>query len=106
MKAFDELKQEDSSRVADEFIRRWQSSGASERANYQLFLSELCDVIEVARPHPAQADDSQNEYVFERGVKFQNPDGTTTVTETLTVSQTVEKQTTYPQNWPAYNAAQ
>lgn len=36
----------------------------------------------------------------------QNPDGTTTVTETLTVSQTVEKQTTYPQNWPAYNTAQ
>lgn len=31
-----------------------------------------------------------------------NRDGTVTVTETLTV----ERKTTYPQNWPAYNAAQ
>jgi hypothetical protein len=27
------------------FIARWRSSGAAERANYQLFLSELCDVL-------------------------------------------------------------
>lgn len=33
-----------------------------------------------------------------------NSDGTTTVTERLTVTET--KKTTYPQNWPAYNAAQ
>lgn|ERR1700733_4649481 len=38
-------------------------------------------------------------YVMERN---QNPDGTSTVTETLTV----EKRPTYPQNWSAYNAAQ
>src|SRR5579863_5827609 len=31
-----------------------------------------------------------------------NPDGSTTVTETMTVT----KRKTYPQNWPAYNAAQ
>src|SRR5438309_10261375 len=36
----------------------------------------------------------------------ENADGSTTVTETLTVTETVEKRTTYPQNWPAYNAAQ
>lgn len=35
-----------------------------------------------------------------------NADGTTTVTERVTVSATVEKKTTYPQNWTAYNAAQ
>lgn len=35
-----------------------------------------------------------------------NADGTTTVTETVTVSETVERKTTYPQNWPAYTAAQ
>jgi len=35
-----------------------------------------------------------------------NADGSTTVTETLTVSATVEKRTTYKQDWPAYNAAQ
>lgn len=35
-----------------------------------------------------------------------NPDGTTTVTETVTVSATVEKKTTYKQDWAKYNAAQ
>ena len=35
-------------------------------------------------------------------VKQNNPDGSTTVTETLTLT----KRKTYPQNWPAYNAAQ
>jgi len=41
------------------------------------------------------------EYVIQRE---ENNDGTTTVTETLTISAT--KRKTYPQNWPAYNAAQ
>src|SRR4051794_39178644 len=60
------------------FIARWKDSGAAERANYQLFLSELCDVLEVARPSPARGgDDEQNVYVFERGVIFHNPDGST-----------------------------
>jgi transposase len=46
-------------------------------------------------------------YAVEYAVQRQeNGDGTTTVTETLTVSATVEKKTTYRQNWPAYNAAQ
>src|SRR5947209_3453629 len=35
-------------------------------------------------------------------VQQQNPDGSTTVIETLTVT----KKKTYPQNWKAYNAAQ
>ena len=33
-----------------DFIRRWESSGAAKRANYQLFLSELCDLLGVPRP--------------------------------------------------------
>jgi hypothetical protein len=60
-----------------EFIRRWRESGAAERANYQLFLSELTDLLEVPGPQPAQADDEQNAYVFERAVVFNNGDGTT-----------------------------
>jgi hypothetical protein len=60
-----------------EFIKRWKESGAAERANYQLFLSELTDLLEVPRPQPAQADDEQNAYVFERAVIFNNGDGTT-----------------------------
>lgn len=38
-----------------DFISRWSSSGAAERANYQLFLSELCDLIGVARPEALDA---------------------------------------------------
>jgi len=59
------------------FIARWSSSGAAERANYQLFLSELCDLLGVARPDPTKPDDSSNAYVFERNVTFHHPDGTT-----------------------------
>jgi hypothetical protein len=63
--------------IVEAFIKRWEKSGAAERANYQLFLSELCDVIGVPRPEPAGADDSQNNYVFERTVVFQHGDGNT-----------------------------
>jgi len=41
------------------------------------------------------------EYVISRE---RHADGSTTVTETVTVQKTVKK--TYPQNWTAYNAAQ
>lgn len=60
-----------------EFVTRWAASAASERANYQLFLSELCDFLAVPRPNPSVSDVSKNVYVFERDVKFQNTDGTT-----------------------------
>jgi hypothetical protein len=62
---------------ASSFIARWKNSAAAERANYQLFLSELCDLIAVPRPEPARADDEQNSYVFERAVTFHNGDGST-----------------------------
>ncbi len=41
------------------------------------------------------------EYVIQRELNF---DGSTTVTETVRVTKTVQR--TYPQNWAAYNAAQ
>ncbi|HEX8843349.1 MAG TPA: DNA methyltransferase [Pyrinomonadaceae bacterium] len=60
------------------FISRWKESGAAERANYQLFLSELCDLLEVERPAPSKGgDDERNAYVFERSVTFHNGDGST-----------------------------
>ncbi|MBM4354428.1 MAG: class I SAM-dependent DNA methyltransferase [Deltaproteobacteria bacterium] len=62
-----------------EFIERWKSSGASERANYQHFLLELCDALEVARPDPSGPDDEANQYVFEKAVTFRHGDGTTSV---------------------------
>jgi hypothetical protein len=57
------------------FIDRWKNSGAAERANYQLFLSELCDVLGVPRPDPTKPDDDENAYVFERSVTFNHADG-------------------------------
>ena len=63
---------------ADGLIRRWEASGAAERANYQLFLCELCDVLGVPRPEPAKADSSHNSYVFEHPVLFDDGLGHTT----------------------------
>ena len=62
-----------------DFIRRWESSGAAERANYQLFLSELCDLLEVPRPDPTRPDDRDNSYVFERSVTFRHGTGLTSI---------------------------
>ena len=52
----------------DNFLQRWSTSGAAERANYQLFLSELCDVLEIQRPQPSTPDEAANAYVFEKPV--------------------------------------
>jgi len=61
------------------FIERWKRSGASERANYVMFLEELCrDVLEIDPPDPACEDDSENHYVFERLVRFREADGSHT----------------------------
>ena len=60
-----------------DFLRRWEASGAAERANYQLFLSELCDLLAVPRPEPTRPDDRDNAYVFERSVTFRHGDGST-----------------------------
>jgi hypothetical protein len=62
----------------EKFIGRWERSSASERANYALFLSELCDHLDLPRPEPSQADESANIYVIDKAVVFQNLDGTTT----------------------------
>jgi SAM-dependent methyltransferase len=59
------------------FIERWRDSAASERANYQLFLTELCDVLGLTHPDPATGDADRDHYVFERPVRFHNPDGST-----------------------------
>ena len=62
---------------ADAFIKRWRESGGAERSNAQSFISELCDLLGVARPEPARQETALNDYVFERGVTFKLPDGGT-----------------------------
>lgn len=53
---------------ADAFIQRWQGKDGSEKANLQLFLGELCELLGVEKPQPAQADNKLNAYVFERRI--------------------------------------
>jgi hypothetical protein len=62
----------------EEFIQRWQKSSASERANYALFLSELCDYLDLPRPEPSQADERLNTYVIDKAVEYKELDGSTT----------------------------
>ena len=59
------------------FIDRWKAIGAAERANYALFLTELCEVLGAPRPEPTGPDDADNAYVFERNPTFRHVDGTT-----------------------------
>lgn len=60
------------------FIERWRRSGGAERANYQMFLTELTELLGVERPAPAEESNRQNDYVFERSVAFKHPDGSQT----------------------------
>lgn len=55
------------------FISRWQGVNASELASAQSFVMELCELLEVEKPHPT--DDQA--YMFERPVTFSHGDGST-----------------------------
>ena len=59
-----------------DFITRWKASGGSEQANSQLFLTELCDALELPRPDPARPVNEENLYSFERKVFVPRGDGT------------------------------
>ncbi|MCC7279279.1 MAG: class I SAM-dependent DNA methyltransferase, partial [Chromatiaceae bacterium] len=62
--------------LIDAFISRWSAATGSERANHQLFLTELCTLLGLPQPDPARADTQDNAYCFERRVCFQHGDGT------------------------------
>ena len=57
------------------FINRWGKASGTERAKHQLFITELCGVLEVPPPEPAIDDVADNAYVFERRVTFAHGDG-------------------------------
>ena len=64
--------------TVDEFIERWsRNEGGAERANFPLFLTELCDLLDLPRPDPADATHEHNDYVFERAVTFRDEAGKT-----------------------------
>jgi len=54
----------------EDFITRWKASGGSERANFQTFASELCDVLGLPKPAPASEATRANSYCFEHPVTF------------------------------------
>ncbi len=60
----------------DAFLARWQVASGTERANYQLFLTELCTLLGLPQPDPARQDTQDNAYCFEHRVVFQHGDGT------------------------------
>lgn len=59
----------------DKFIEYWSGRGGSERANYQKFINELCELIGVDKPEASHAEDHRNEYVFEKRVRAMDVDG-------------------------------
>lgn len=54
----------------DDFITRWKASGGSERANFQTFANELCEVLDLPKPDPAKKATRTNSYCFEHPVTF------------------------------------
>jgi hypothetical protein len=63
------------SRDIEAFIARWSAASSSERANAQLFLVELCDLLSVPRPDPKP----DSGYAFEFPVTEHHPDGSTSL---------------------------
>lgn len=55
------------------FINRWTGVTASELSTSQTFIIDLCELLDVPRPHPTP----ERDYMFERPVTFQNGDGST-----------------------------
>lgn len=58
-----------------DFIARWKHATGSELANAQLFVLELCELLELPRPEPASEDVRDNAYVFERRIREKLGDG-------------------------------
>ncbi|HTG50644.1 MAG TPA: type IIL restriction-modification enzyme MmeI, partial [Gemmatimonadales bacterium] len=54
-----------------ELAERWGNAPASERANAQVYLIELCEALGVERPGPAGSG-----YQFELPIRAVHPDGT------------------------------
>ncbi|HEY9890410.1 MAG TPA: DNA methyltransferase [Candidatus Sericytochromatia bacterium] len=67
------MNQADLDRV-ETFLERWQGSRGNERANYQLFFTELCDALGVQRPLD-KGRVAGDPYCFDKDVKIFHPSG-------------------------------
>jgi hypothetical protein len=72
-------KIEPNQKAVTDFIARWEASGSAERANYTMFMTELCALLGVPGPEPTRPNDRDNAYVFERSVPMDDGDGNTTI---------------------------
>ena len=74
------MTEDDGNKIPDleGFIAAAKASGGSELANYQLFVVGLCDALSLPRPAMQHEDHARNDYVFERRITFNHPDGSAT----------------------------
>ena len=63
----------------DAFVAKWAAAGPAERANKDLFLAELCGILEVPPPNPSANDPELDTYVFEREAKLAHEGGESTI---------------------------
>jgi hypothetical protein len=63
----------DAARI-EQFIARWQNSSGNERANYQMFFSELCDALGVKRPD-VKGSVTGDPYCFDKDITIYHPSG-------------------------------
>jgi hypothetical protein len=61
----------------DTFLARWRDAGGSVRADYQLFITDLCALLDVEPPQPSSEDTLDNAYVFERRTVIHHGDDST-----------------------------
>ncbi|WP_286763520.1 MULTISPECIES: type IIL restriction-modification enzyme MmeI [Rhodopirellula] len=59
-----------------EFVEKWKVSGGAETANSQLFLTELCLLLDLPAPDATTQNKEEDRYVFEKFVTLNNGDGT------------------------------
>ncbi|MDJ0919607.1 MAG: hypothetical protein QNI84_00640 [Henriciella sp.] len=62
---------------AQKFIETWKGRDGNELGNSQSFLNELCDLLDVPRPHDPNKGGTLEEYSFERAVTFKHNNGKT-----------------------------
>ncbi len=67
------MNDQDRQRVTD-LINRWQQAGGNEWANYQLFLTELCDALGVERPR-VKGTEEGDRFCFDKDIRVISPDG-------------------------------
>ncbi|EGV19829.1 hypothetical protein ThimaDRAFT_0504 [Thiocapsa marina 5811] len=64
--------------AVEAFITRWgggTSYGRNERANLQMFITELCTLLDLPQPDPSSSKVGDNAYVFERKLTEPTADG-------------------------------